>query len=120
MNADNRNSRINLVIDNTIIIDRYKNVKILLFKEALKINERKPTLNKRLKSSNELQFFHGASKQHVLISCNEFKWRMLMDADLIEAGFVVSWNIRLIWRYLCYSEYRLCYISLSYDMVQDL
>ena len=57
VNADNRNSRINLVIDNTIIIDRYKNVKILLFKEALKINERKPTLNKRLKSSNELQFF---------------------------------------------------------------
>ena len=57
VNADNRNSRINLVIDNTIRIDRYKNVKILLFKEALKINERNPTLNKRLKSSNELQFF---------------------------------------------------------------
>ena len=30
--ADNRNSHINLVIDNTNIIDRYKNVNILLFK----------------------------------------------------------------------------------------
>ena len=56
-NADNRNSLINLVIDNTIIIDRYKNVKILLFKEALTINEIKPTLNKGLKASKELQLF---------------------------------------------------------------
>ena len=37
-NADNRNSHINLVIDNTNIIDRYKNLNILLFKETLKIN----------------------------------------------------------------------------------
>ena len=56
-NADNRNSRINLAIDNTIIIDCYKNFNMLLFKEALKINERKPTLNKSLKASNELQLF---------------------------------------------------------------
>ena len=56
-NADNRNSRINLVIDNTNIIDRYKNFNILLFKEALKINERKPTLNTGLKASKELQLF---------------------------------------------------------------
>ena len=56
-NADNRNSRINLAIDNTFIIDRYKNFNILLFKEALKINERKPTLKKGLKASNELQLF---------------------------------------------------------------
>ena len=44
-NADERNSGINLVIHNTNIIDRYKNFNILLFKKALKINERKPTLN---------------------------------------------------------------------------
>ena len=56
-NADNKNSRINLVIDNTIIIARYKNFNILLFKETLKINERKPTLNKGLKTSMELQLF---------------------------------------------------------------
>ena len=55
--ADNRNSRINLVIDNTNIIDRYKSFNILLFKEALKINERKPTLNTGLKASKELQLF---------------------------------------------------------------
>ena len=56
-NADNRNSGINLVIDNTNIIDRYKNFKILSFKEALKINERKPVLNTGLKASKELQLF---------------------------------------------------------------
>ena len=38
-NADNRNSRINSVIDNTNIFDRYRNFNILLFKEALEINE---------------------------------------------------------------------------------
>ena len=54
-NADNRNSHINLVINNTNIIHCYKNFNILLFKEALKINERKPTLNTGLKASKELQ-----------------------------------------------------------------
>ena len=53
--ADNRNSHINLVIDNTNTIDRHKNFYILLFKEAMKINERKPTLNPGLKASKELQ-----------------------------------------------------------------
>ena len=43
-NAGNRNSRINLVVDNTNIIDCYKKFNVLLFKEALKRNERKPTL----------------------------------------------------------------------------
>ena len=38
-NADNRNSRINSVIDNTNVFDRYRNFNILLFKEALEINE---------------------------------------------------------------------------------
>ena len=56
-NADNRNPRINLVIDNINIIDRYKNVNILLFKEVLQRNERKPTLNTGLKASKELQLF---------------------------------------------------------------
>ena len=56
-NADNRNSCINLVIDNNIIVDRYKSYNILLFKEALKINERRPTLNKRLKASKKSLLF---------------------------------------------------------------
>ena len=55
--ADNRNSRINLVIDNTNIIDHHKNFNILLFKEAMKIHERKSTLNTGLKASKELQLF---------------------------------------------------------------
>ena len=55
--ADNRNSRISLVTDNTNIIDGFKNFKILSFKEALKINGRKPTLNTGLKASKELQLF---------------------------------------------------------------
>ena len=56
-NNDNRNSRINLVTDNTNITDRYKYFNILLFQEALKINERKPILNTGLKASKELQLF---------------------------------------------------------------
>ena len=56
-NADNRNSQINLVIDNTNIIGRYESLNILLLKEALKINERKPNLNIGLKASKELELF---------------------------------------------------------------
>ena len=56
-NADNRNSRINLVIDNTNIIGRYESLNILLLKEALKINETKPILNIGLKASKELELF---------------------------------------------------------------
>ena len=52
-NAGNRNSRINLVIGNTNIIDCYKTFNIFLFKEALKKNERNPTVNKSLKASKE-------------------------------------------------------------------
>ena len=44
-NTDDINPHIDLGNDNTNISDRYKNVNIVLFKEALKINERKPTLN---------------------------------------------------------------------------
>ena len=56
--AGNRNSRTNLVVDNNNIIDCYnKNFENLLFKEALKINERKPTLSTCLKASKELQLF---------------------------------------------------------------
>ena len=56
-NAHNRNSHISLVIDNTNTSDCYKDFNILLLKEALKINEGKPTLNKGLKASKELQLF---------------------------------------------------------------
>ena len=41
--ADNRNPGINLFIGNTNIIDRHKSFNILLFKEAMKINDSKPT-----------------------------------------------------------------------------
>ena len=54
---DLRSSRINLVQMNTQIIDHRKNWNILLFKEAIKIKEIKPTLNTGLKASKELQLF---------------------------------------------------------------
>ena len=54
---DLRTTRINLVQDSTEIIDRRKNWNILLFKEALKIKELKPTFNSGLKESKELQLF---------------------------------------------------------------
>ena len=50
-------SRINLVQMNTRIIDRHQNWNILLFKEAIKIKEKKPILNTGLKASKELQLF---------------------------------------------------------------
>ena len=53
----NRNSPINLVIDNINVIDCYKNFNILLFKETTKINEIKPALNTGLKASKKLQLF---------------------------------------------------------------
>ena len=58
---DLRTTCINLVQDNTEIIDRHKNWNILLFKEALKIKESNPILNSGLKASKELQLFwiHG-------------------------------------------------------------
>ena len=52
--TDNRNSRINLVINNTNITYRYKNFNIIFFKEAMKINEIKPIL----KASKEFQLFY--------------------------------------------------------------
>ena len=52
---DPRTSRINLAQMNTRIIDCHKNWNILLFKEAIKIKEKKPILNTGLKASKELQ-----------------------------------------------------------------
>ena len=54
---DLRSARINLVQDNTTIIDRHRNWNILLFKEALKIKQLNPILNSGLKASKELQLF---------------------------------------------------------------
>ena len=54
---DLRTVRINLVQDNTEIIDRHKNWNILLFKEALNIKELNPILNSGLKASKELQLY---------------------------------------------------------------
>ena len=52
---DLRASCINLKQMNTRIIDRHKNYSILLFKEAIKIKEKKLILNTGLKVSKELQ-----------------------------------------------------------------
>ena len=51
---DLRTSRIYLVQMNTRIIDRHENWNILLFKEAIKIKEKKPISNTGLKVSKEL------------------------------------------------------------------
>ena len=54
---DPRTFRINLAQMNTRIIDGHKNWHILLFKETIKIKEKKPILNTGLKASKELQLF---------------------------------------------------------------
>ena len=58
-------SRINLVIDNTNIIDHCKSFNILLFKEAIKMNEIKPTLNTGLKTSNTIYQFRVVNSNDV-------------------------------------------------------
>ena len=56
--SDNQRAlRIELVQNNTTIIDRHNNWNILNFKEALKIKELKPCLNSGLKASTEFQLF---------------------------------------------------------------
>ena len=84
--TENRNWHINLVIDNTKIIDCFKSFIILLFIEAIKINEIKPTLNTGLKASKELQLFQDVLRHHALISCNLFQRCMLIDIDLLEVS----------------------------------
>ena len=54
---DLRTALMNLVQDNTEIIDRNRNWIIPFFKEALKIKELNPTLSSGLKASKELQLF---------------------------------------------------------------
>ena len=45
------------VKENISIIDRARRWDIILFKEALHIKEKNPTLNNNLKASNELKLF---------------------------------------------------------------
>ena len=54
---DPRTSHINFVQINTRMIDRHKNWNILLFKETMKIKEKKPIFNTGLKAFKELQLF---------------------------------------------------------------
>ena len=54
---DLRSSRVNLVQMSTRIFDLHENWNVLLFKEAIKIKEIKPTSNTGLKASKELQLF---------------------------------------------------------------
>lgn len=55
--VDIKSSQINLVQNNTHVIDGHKNWNILLLKEAIKIKQNKPILNFGLKASKELQLF---------------------------------------------------------------
>ena len=52
---DLRTTEINLVQDNSEIIDWHKNWNILFLKEALKVKELNPILNSILKNFKELQ-----------------------------------------------------------------
>ena len=54
---DSRTSPINLVQMFKRLIDCHKHWNILVFKEAIKIKERKTILNTGLKASKELQLF---------------------------------------------------------------
>ena len=55
--VDSSDFKINLVRDNTIIIDQSKNWNILLFKEAFHIKQKSSCLNNGVKASRELQLF---------------------------------------------------------------
>ena len=55
--VDLRAALIDLVEDNTEIIDRHKNWNILLLKEAQQIKGLNPILSSRLKASKDLQLF---------------------------------------------------------------
>ena len=57
MNSIPNHPVITLVQMNIRVIDRHKNWNVLLFKEAIKIKEIKPTLNTGLEASKELQLF---------------------------------------------------------------
>ena len=54
---DMKTFSVNIVKVNTCIIDKARQWDILLFKEALKIKEKCPTLNSGLKASKELKLF---------------------------------------------------------------
>ena len=54
---DRKTFSVNIAKENTCIIDKARQWDILLFKEALKIKEKCPTLNSGLKASKELKLF---------------------------------------------------------------
>ena len=54
---DLRTTQINLVQENTEIVDSYKNWNIPLFKEVLNVKELNPILISGLKACKELQLF---------------------------------------------------------------
>ena len=58
LNGVNRHEfRLNLVRQNTRIIDKSNNWKVLFFKEAYHIREKCPILNNGVKASREMQLF---------------------------------------------------------------
>ena len=69
---DLRTTHINLVQNNTEIIDRHKNWNTLLFEEALKIKELNPILNSGSKASKELQLFWIDGETLYTLNCLTF------------------------------------------------
>ena len=65
---DPRTSGINLVQMKNRIIDCHKNWNVLLFKEVIKIKEKKPIFNTGLKTSKELQLFLTDCVNHLSIN----------------------------------------------------
>ena len=55
--SDRKTFSVNVVKENTCIIDKARQWEILIFKEPLKIKEKCPTLNSGLKASKELKLF---------------------------------------------------------------
>ena len=80
------NFRLNLVRQNTRIIDESNNWNVLLFTEAYHINEKCPILNNGVKASREMQLFwmqfsHNVYTNHVLIV--SFHSNMFLDYILL-------------------------------------
>ena len=55
--VDTGNFKLNLVRNNTRVIDTSTNWNVLLYKEAFHIKEKKPIINNGVKASRELQLF---------------------------------------------------------------
>ena len=94
---DLRTSRTNLVQMNTRIIDRHKNWNILLFKEAIKIKEKKPILNTGFKTSKKLQLFWTDRVNNLWI--NLCKVPIVVQPISIQICTCCTSNFYALWRW---------------------